>query len=91
MFETETEIQAPIFEMSPQRAVYVFYRSYKQVRELNKIAEVRYTSRKMRYALMYIDEAVLEETVEKIQSLHFVKDVKVSAIDEVKAAFVKEA
>jgi uncharacterized protein YlbG (UPF0298 family) len=87
----ETEIETPVFDVTPQQAVYVFYRSYKQVRELNKIAEVRYTSRKMRYALMYVNSDELDATLEKLQGLHFVKEIKVSEIDDVKKEFVGEA
>lgn len=68
-------------------AIYVFYSSYKFVRQLSRFGDLGYSSKKARYALLYVDTAILEEILPKLLELHFVKSVEVSAFDQLDRDF----
>ncbi|MCD8509265.1 MAG: DUF2129 domain-containing protein [Bacillus sp. (in: Bacteria)] len=56
----------------------VWVQSLKQVKQLKRFGHIHYISRKMKYVVMYCDEANVEETMNKLRSFHFVKEVSMS-------------
>ncbi|MDR1605942.1 MAG: YlbG family protein [Streptococcaceae bacterium] len=68
-------------------AIYVFYNNYKYVRQLSRFGDMSYSSKKARYALLYVNTDILEEVVAKVQALHFVKEVRVSVLDDLDRDF----
>ncbi|SDY76841.1 Uncharacterized protein YlbG, UPF0298 family [Evansella caseinilytica] len=56
----------------------VWLQSLKQVKLLRRFGNIHYVSKKMKYVVMYCDENQVEATMNKLQSLHFVKDVSMS-------------
>jgi uncharacterized protein YlbG (UPF0298 family) len=56
----------------------VWIQSLKQVKQLRKYGNIHYVSKKMKYVVMYCDEDRSEQTMEKLRSLHFVKEVSIS-------------
>jgi uncharacterized protein YlbG (UPF0298 family) len=80
-------VVVPPLDIVGRTAIYVFYSSYKYVRQLSRFGDLVYSSKKARYALLYVDTAVLEETVAKLQRLNFVKEIKVSALDDLDRDF----
>ncbi|MEX2783774.1 DUF2129 domain-containing protein [Streptococcus sp. H49] len=67
-------------------AVYLYYN--RDARKLNRIGDIIYHSRRMRYLLIYVDKAVLEEKLAELSRYKFVKDVRVSHLDAVDRDFV---
>lgn len=77
----------PPLDIVGRTAIYVFYSSYKYVRQLSRFGDLVYSSKKARYALLYVDTAMLDEVVPKLMDLHFVKAVKVSEFDHLNRDF----
>ena len=74
--------------------ISVWIQSLKQVRQLRKFGNIHYVSKKMKYVVMYCDIDKAEETIEKLQSLHFVKEVSMSMWPWIKTEYqntLKEA
>ena len=85
---TEFEKTAiPPLDIVGRTAIYVFYSSYKYVRQLSRFGDLSYSSKKARYALLYVDTAMLDGVVPKLMDLHFVKSVKVSEFDQLNRDF----
>ncbi|HCN74571.1 DUF2129 domain-containing protein [Pseudolactococcus plantarum] len=79
--------KVPTMEIKGRTAMYIFYNSYKHVRQLSNYGELVYSSKKARYAMLYVDTASLDEVLPKITNLHFVHDVKVSQFDQINKDF----
>lgn len=61
------------FEIKKRRALIVWLYSLKPLKNLRRFGFIHYVSKKMKYAVIYMDEADLEENEKKIQKFHFVK------------------
>jgi uncharacterized protein YlbG (UPF0298 family) len=57
-------------------AVWIY--SLKQVKQLKRFGNVHYVSKKMKYVILYCNEERVDETINKLRSLNFVKDVSMS-------------
>lgn len=74
--------------MFPKRVgLAVWLNNTKMARHLRRFGNVLYISRKMRYAILYVDEASLDETVEKLNQFNFVKKVDLSHRHEIKIEY----
>ncbi|GFH42787.1 hypothetical protein Hs30E_13380 [Lactococcus hodotermopsidis] len=87
MLENLNKVKVQPLEIVGRTAVYVFYSSYKHVRQLTRFGDMLYSSKKARYALLYVDTADLDTIVPSLEKLHFVKEVKVSALDSLDRNF----
>jgi uncharacterized protein YlbG (UPF0298 family) len=90
MVDIITELEkavVPPLDIVGRTAIYVFYSSYKYVRQLSRFGDLVYSSKKARYALLYVDTASLEEVVAKLNTLNFVKEIKVSELDDLNRDF----
>ncbi|UCZ51849.1 DUF2129 domain-containing protein [Bacillus shivajii] len=65
----------------------IWVHSLKQVKQLKRLGNVHYVSRKMKYIVMYCDTDQVEETISKLESLHFVKEVSMSMRPWIKTEF----
>lgn len=65
----------------------VWLHSLKYVRQMRKYGNVHYASKRMKYVVLYCDEATIDETIEKLESLHFVKLVSKSMRPYLKTEF----
>jgi uncharacterized protein YlbG (UPF0298 family) len=65
----------------------VWLHSLKYVRQMRKYGNVHYASKRMKYVVLYCDEATIDETIEKLESLHFVKLVNKSMRPYLKTEF----
>jgi uncharacterized protein YlbG (UPF0298 family) len=74
--------------MFPKRVgLAVWLNNTKMARHLRRFGNVHYTSRKMRYAILYTDEANLDQTIEKLNQFNFVKKVDLSHRHELKTEY----
>lgn len=67
-------------------AVYLYYN--RDARKVSKFGDVHYHSRRLRYLVLYIDVADLDEVVSYLEKQKFVKDIKVSSYKAINQNFV---
>lgn len=58
--------------------IAVWVNTLKNVKILRKYGHLMYVSKKLKYAVVYCDMPQLEDTVAKLERLHFVKKVEPS-------------
>ncbi|MDR2832867.1 MAG: YlbG family protein [Streptococcaceae bacterium] len=75
------------FEIQQRRLVAVWVYSLKQLKNLKRFGTLQYTSKRMKYVLIYMDEEKVEENMEKINRLHFVRRVEKSYRPDVETNF----
>ncbi|PWG00673.1 YlbG family protein [Levilactobacillus bambusae] len=75
------------FKINPRTELIIYTYSLKQMRQLKRYGNVEYTSKRMRYAVMYVDLAEAEAVTEKLKSLRFVKRVISSPRQDVRETF----
>lgn len=70
------------FKIRDKQGLIVYLYSIKQVKNLKNFGSVTYVSKKMRYAMLYIDQdEKTEETIKNISSQRYVKHVVISKIN----------
>lgn len=67
--------------------VYVYCTSYKGTRQLTRYGDVGYSSQKSHFTLLYVDEEKLDETLEQLNGLKFVKKVRVGHLKSLSSNF----
>jgi uncharacterized protein YlbG (UPF0298 family) len=61
------------FKIQRRRLLAIWLYNMRQMRNLRKFGRIFYSSYKMQYCLIYLDEENFDQTQEKIQRLHFVR------------------
>lgn len=67
-------------------AVYLYYN--RDARKLNKIGNILYHSRRMKYLILYVDKDKKDETIDVLNNMKFVKKVAPSLLDDIDMNFV---
>ncbi|MGT2743131.1 DUF2129 domain-containing protein [Streptococcus plurextorum] len=67
-------------------AVYLYYN--RDVHKLTKFGDILYHSKKLRYVILYVNANTLQEKVDSLQHLKFIKKVLPSQLDEIDQNFV---
>ena len=75
------------FEIKQRQGIIVYLYHLKQSKILRKYGTIQYVSRKMKYVILYVDQDQLEETIQKVAKLKFVKTVMKSPQPEIKRDF----
>ncbi|MEO1770710.1 YlbG family protein [Candidatus Enterococcus ferrettii] len=75
------------FTVQKRRGIVVWVYSLKQLKTLKRYGLIHYVSRKMKYVVIYVNEEALEESEEKLQALHFVRQVERSYRPDVEMNF----
>ncbi|MBS4761419.1 YlbG family protein [Carnobacteriaceae bacterium zg-ZUI252] len=70
-----------------RKGLIVYVYSLKQANVLKKFGVIHYQSRKMNYVVLYVDDVKLDDVIQKINKLHFVRAVDVSHLDEIDMSF----
>jgi uncharacterized protein YlbG (UPF0298 family) len=70
-----------------RRGLSVFLHSLKFSKQLRRYGNVHYVSRRLKYAVLYCDGSKADEIAAKLESLHFVKEVKKSHKQEIKTEY----
>ncbi|MDN4073562.1 MULTISPECIES: YlbG family protein [Fictibacillus] len=65
----------------------VYLHSLKFSKQLRRYGNVHYISKRMKYAVIYCDGSKIEDVASKLESLHFVKEVKRSFKHEIKTEY----
>lgn len=64
--------------IAARRGLVVWVYNLRQLKTLKKFGTVVYASRKMKYVILYVNDANINETIQGINKLHFVRSVDVS-------------
>lgn len=75
------------FIMQKRRGIIVWVYSLKQLKTLKRYGLVHFVSRKMKYVVLYVNEETVEEVEEKLQTLHFVRQMERSYRPDIEMNF----
>lgn len=75
------------FKLQKRRGLVVWVYSLRQLKNLKRFGLVHYVSRRMKYVFLYLNEEDFEETMDKIERLHFVRSVEASYRPDVEMNF----
>lgn len=74
--------------MFPQRTgLIVWVTDLRQAKHLDKFGAVHYVSRRMHYAVLYVNADKAEETAKALHRLHYVKKVEKSYRNEIRTEY----
>ncbi|MCG7407617.1 YlbG family protein [Paenibacillus sp. ACRRX] len=77
--------------MFPDRTGFIIWVSdVKAARNLEKYGSLHYVSRKMQYAVLYVNAERAEETMKNIKRLNYVKKIERSYRNEIKTEYSGE-
>ncbi|WEK52863.1 MAG: YlbG family protein [Candidatus Cohnella colombiensis] len=77
--------------MFAERTGYiVWFSDTKAARGLDKYGTLHYVSRKMQYAVLYMNADVAEEAVKNLQKLPYVRKIERSYRNEIKTEYEKD-
>ena len=77
--------------ITKRQGLIIWLRHSKYARRLRKYGHLIYTSRRQRYALIYVDQVEVEELADQISRLNFVKKVDLSYKPLIETAFQTKA
>jgi uncharacterized protein YlbG (UPF0298 family) len=80
-------IKGALIMIGNRRGLSVFLHSLKFSKQLRRYGNVHYISRRLKYAVLYCDGNKVDEIAAKLESLHFVKEVKRSYKPEIKTEY----
>lgn len=75
------------FKMIERQSLTIWLYSIKHIKELRKHGYVHYFSKKMKYAILYVEKKDAEEIAETINNYFFVRQVEVSHRDDIDMTF----
>jgi uncharacterized protein YlbG (UPF0298 family) len=75
------------FTKTARQGIVVWLYSLKQLRQLRRYGLIYYTSRRMKYCFLYVDQVNAATTAEQLQKLHFVRQVEFSHRSELDMNF----
>ena len=67
--------------MIVRRSLIVYFRTPKAIKQIAEFGELKYYTKKGKYAVLYLDENKVEETKEKLNQLKLVRKVEESLLD----------
>lgn len=70
-----------------RKGIIVWMYSLRGQKALKNFGSIYYVSKKMKYAVMYVDKKDLDDIVKKVSKMRFVKKVELSFRDEVDMNF----
>ncbi|GAW99408.1 YlbG family protein [Secundilactobacillus mixtipabuli] len=62
-------------DIQPRTSLVVYVSSLRQVRQLKRYGHLEYVSKRMRYAIIYVNEDAAKETIGRLKQLRFVKRI----------------
>lgn len=71
-------------ELVERISIVVYLKNMKHERQLRKFGNIYFAHRKEQYVMLYTNEDKIDDTVQHLMKLKYVKDVKVSPLKYVK-------
>ncbi|MFW5894656.1 MAG: DUF2129 domain-containing protein [Bacillota bacterium] len=68
--------------MQPRKCLIVYFKSPKVLKRLKTYGNLTYYHKKRKYAVLYVDEEKMQETIDKIEKLHHVRKAEASRLDD---------
>ncbi|GGI41509.1 YlbG family protein [Mammaliicoccus stepanovicii] len=65
-------------------SIIVYLKNMKHERQLRKFGNIYFTHKKEHYVMLYTNEDKIDDTIQHLMKLKYVKDVKVSPFKQVK-------
>lgn len=78
------------FTLQKRRGLIVWVYSFKQLKTLKRYGLVHYVSRRMKYVVLYLNEEEFVSYEEKINALHFVRQVERSYRPDIEMNFAEK-
>lgn len=75
------------FNVIERQALIIWLYSTKQIKELRKHGYIHYHSRKMKYAIMYVNKKDAEKVERIVNDYYFVREVEYSYRDDIDMTF----
>ncbi|SFP03921.1 YlbG family protein [Salibacterium halotolerans] len=72
---------------TPRTGIAVWLRSTKNVRHLRRYGVVYYVSKRFKYAVLYCNQADVDEVIQKIEALSFVEKTEKSRKPDIRTEF----
>lgn len=77
-----------MFEKKERLALTIYLHYNRDARKLNQYGDILYHSRRMRYALLYVNQEEAEKLIDRLKKERFVKKVLPSYTKEIDQNFV---
>ncbi|MGT2929152.1 DUF2129 domain-containing protein [Streptococcus dentasini] len=77
-----------MFNKQERKGIIVYLYYNRDARKLNRYGDMLYHSRRFRYVHLYSDAQKLEGTIAALEKLRFVKEVRLSSLDNIDRDFV---
>lgn len=74
-------------EITPRRGLIVWVYSLKQLKNLRRFGYIHHVSRKLKYVVLYVDDADVETTISRIDKQFFVRSVEISMRPDINMDF----
>ncbi|GAB1611854.1 MULTISPECIES: YlbG family protein [Mammaliicoccus] len=71
-------------ELVERISIIVYLKNMKHERQLRKFGNIYYSHKKEQYVMLYTNEDKIDDTIQHLMKLKYVKDVKVSPFKSVK-------
>ncbi|OAO33551.1 hypothetical protein AXY37_00700 [Mammaliicoccus lentus] len=71
-------------ELVERISIIVYLKNMKHERQLRKFGNIYYSHKKEQYVMLYTNEEKIDDTIQHLMKLKYVKDVKVSPFKSVK-------
>ncbi|MCR8969253.1 YlbG family protein [Facklamia sp. 7083-14-GEN3] len=75
------------FETVKRKSIVVWLYTLKQWKQLRKYGTVHYLSERLKYAIVYVNDSQIDETLTSLRNLNFVREVEVSYRDDIDMTF----
>ena len=67
--------------MLKRKSLIVYFRNPKVLRKIEAFGEIKYFTKKKKYAIIYVNEEKLEQTKKDLQNLKLVRKIEESLFD----------
>ncbi|MFP4077763.1 MAG: DUF2129 domain-containing protein [Bacillota bacterium] len=68
--------------MQPRKCLIVYFKSPKVLKRLKSYGNLTYYHKKRKYAVLYVDEDKMQDTIDRIEKLHHVRKAEASMLDD---------
>ena len=75
------------FNPIKRKELIVWLYSFKQMKTIRKYGIVHYMSHRLKYVVLYVNEAQVTETMKQLERYHFVRQVELSPRDTIDMTF----
>lgn len=75
------------FELTKRQGIIVWVYTLRQIKNLKRFGYIHYVSSRLKYIVMYVDQTEVSDTVDRLNSLHYVRKVEISHRPEIDMTF----